>query len=204
MIADILKKVHRKFAKDTDYPEAGSEDLLTRIDHVDDAISEWEDLVDEGYSWKELMTTTQLVLSGTGTDPLPTDFRAFIRSFNMQGDGFQMATLIINGSEWNEVNASEGERMAQAGFSPNIFWDASGNFRSLPAMTGTITLPYLRKATRYTTGSETDEPEMSNPKFIEDYVTAMIFDDNSDDNKYESNMLAANEKLKKMKYKAMI
>ena len=55
MIADSLKKIHRKVIKDTDYPATGSEEVLVRLDHIDDGVSEWEDLVDEGYCWKELM-----------------------------------------------------------------------------------------------------------------------------------------------------
>jgi hypothetical protein len=205
MIADILQKAHRKFAKDTDYPVVGDEEFLIRLDHADDAIDEWESLVDEGYSWPELITSIPFTFAGLGSDSLPVDFRAFIRTFDMQGDeGFNMATLLIGGVEYTEVKAVDGEKMAQQGLSPNVFWNAGGNFRSLPALSGTIDLPYIRKATRFVTGAETTEPEMSNPKFIEDYVTAKIFLDNDDTTLYTSNMNDANGKLTKMKTKCLI
>ncbi len=201
MIEDILKKAHRKFSKDTDYPEAGSEDLLVRLDHADDAISEWEDCVKEGYNWSELMTSASFVFGGTGTDALPANFLDFPSSFG--DDGFERLELKIGNSSYSEVSSGEGEQLAQDGLSPNVYWIVGGNIRTLPAASGTVSLPYLKKATRYTTGVETTEPEMSNPKFIEDFVTAKIFLDNEDDNLYQSFMMQANEKLMKMKYKAL-
>lgn len=204
MIADILQKVHRKFAKDIDYPTAGSEELLVRLDHTDDAIDEYESCAKEGYNFKELMTSAPLVLGGSGTDPLPANFLTFIREFDMQSDGAKKASLQIGSSRFIEVKASEGEAMAQQGQSSNVFWSNGVNFRSLPAMSGTITLPYLKKHTRYITGAETTEPEMENPKFIEDYVTAKVFLDNSDDVFYQAFMTQANEKLKNMKYNALV
>lgn len=201
MIADILKKVHRKFAKDTDYPEAGSEDLLVRLDHVDDAISEWEDLVKEGYNWKELMTSDSLVFAGTGSDALPANFLSFIHSFG--DDGYEVAELMIGNALYTEVKAAEGSKYVQEELSPYIFWEEGGNIKTLPAALGTITLPYLKKATRFTVGDETTEPEMENPKFIEDYVLAKVFLDNDDSTLYQSFMTSAGEKLKQMKYNAL-
>jgi hypothetical protein len=202
-IEDILKKIHRKFAKDTDYPEAGSEDLLVRLDHVDDAISEWENCVFEGYNWKELMVApTAFVFGGTGTDSLPADFLSFPRYFS-QKTGFTKAQLEIGSTIYTEVKAGEGAQMEQEGLSPYVFWIEGGNIRTLPAVSGTINLPYLKKATRYTTGAETDEPEMEIPKFIEDYAVAKIFLDNDDEDLYQSFMNSAAEKLKQMKYNAL-
>lgn len=201
MIADILKKAHRKFSKDTDYPEAGSEDLLVRLDHVDDAISEWEDLVREGVNWKELITSDTLVFAGSGSDALPVDFLAFISYFD--DDYYQRAELKIGEAVYIQVKSGEGRQAEQDGATPYIFWQEGTNIKTLPAASASITLPYLKKATRYTTGAETDEPEMENPKFIEDYVTAKIFLDNDDDTLYQSYMNAAGEKLKNMKYNAL-
>lgn len=203
-IENILKKVHRKFAKDTDYPEAGSEDLLVRLDHADDAITEYEDCAKKGYSFKELITSASLTLGGTGTDALPADFLAFIRRFDMKAGGFTKAELLIGNCVMAEVSASEGNRLAQEGLSPNVFWVEGANIRTLPAAVGTITLPYLKKHTRYVTGIETDEPEMEDPKFIEDWVTAKVFLDNADDMLYQSFFASADEKLKDMKYNALV
>lgn len=201
-ITEILQRAHRKVSKDTDYPTAGSEDLLVRLDHVDDAISEWEDCVMEGYNWPELMVTpTAFVFGGTGTDALPANFLSFLRRFD--DDGFQKAEIQSESTVWSEIKAAEGEQMAHAGLSPYVFWIVGGNIRTLPAITGSIDIPYMKKATRYTTGSEATEPEMENHKFIEDYVTAKLFLDNDDDTLYQSFMSSAADKLKLMKYNAL-
>ncbi len=202
-IPDILKKIHRKFAKDTDYPEAGSEDRLVRLDHIDDAITEYEDCAKEGYPFKELITSAPLTFGGTGTDPLESDFLAFIRRFDVEEDGFKKAELEIGNVICTEVTAAEGRRMEQEGLSPNVFWAEGKNIRTLPAANGTITLPYLKEHTRYATGDETTSPEMENPKFIEDYATAKVFLDNADDMLYQSFMNSAAEKLTRMKYNAL-
>lgn len=199
----ILKKVHRKFSKDLDYPEAGSEDLMVRLDHADDAISEYEDCAKEGYPFKELITSDTLVLGGSGSDPLFDNFLAFIRRFDTASGGFKKAELQIGSITFTEVTSAEGNRLAQEGYSPNVFWAEGGNFRSLPAMTGSITLPYLKKHTRYVTGAETDEPEMEDPKFIEDYVAGKVFLDNSNGTLYQSFFSSASDRLKKMKYNAL-
>lgn len=202
-IAEILQKVHRKFSKDTDYPESGSEDLLVRLDHADDAISEWESLVFEGYNWKDLIVPAySFIFGGTGTDPLPINFLSFLRHFN-QENGFNKAEFQAGSVIYSEVKSNEGAQMEQEGLVPYVFWKEGDNIRTLPAVSGTIILPYLKKATRFTTGAETDEPEMEDQKFIEDYVLGKVFLDNADDTLYQSYFASANERLKRMKYNAL-
>lgn len=203
MIADILKTIHRGLTKDIDYPEAGSEDMLVRLDYVNKAISTWEACVREGYIWKELIVpATEIVFGGTGTDPLPANFLSFIQRFD-QSDGFKKAELQIGNSVYSEVKASEGEQMAQQGLAPYVFWSVSGNIRTLPAANGSINTAYLKKATRYATGAETEEPEMQDTSFIEDFVLAMQFLDNGDNDLYSMRFTLANETLKNMKYNAL-
>lgn len=202
MIIDILKRIHRKFAGDTDYPGTGSEERLVRLDRIDDAISEWEDCVDEGYSWKELQTSEAVSFGGSGSDDLPEDFRAFIRHFD-SNNGFQMAQFMVGSATYKEVNAAKGDQYLRAGLSPYVFWHSGGKIKSLPAIIGTIELPYIKKATRYVTGDEATEPEMENPKFIEEYAIAMEYLKNGDDTLYQSHFLSANEKLQKMKYNSL-
>lgn len=201
LISDILKKIHRKFSKDTNYPESGSEDRLVILDHVDDAITEWEDCVKEGYNWKELMTSATIALGGTGEDDLPDDFLSFVHYLGE--NGFAPAELLIGSTIYTEIKSGSGQTAKQQGLSPYVFWQEGGKIHTLPAVSGSVELSYLKKATRYETGEETDEPEMENPKFIEDYVTAKTFLDNADDTLYQAYMNSASEKLKVMKYNAL-
>lgn len=201
IIGKILEKIHRKFAKDTEYPQTSSEDMLVRLDFVDDAISEWEDCVMEGYNWPELIVPpTDFVFSGTGEDDLPINFLSFMRRFSQDEDGFKKAELAIGGAIYAEVNAPEGEQAVQEGLSPYIFWTVGGKIKTLPAVSGTIKMPYLKKAYRYVTGEETTEIEMANSKFIEDYVLAKLYFDNADDDNGQAYFVSADDRLKKMKY----
>lgn len=193
----ILEKIHRKFAKDTDYPEAGSEDFLVRLDYVNDAITEWENKAKEGIYWEELKDQSTVSCGGTGTDALPTDFLSFIRKNNADDD---FSALVIGNEYWLEVTMAQGIRAAQEGIAPHIFWREGTNLRSLPAMSGSLALPYIRKATRYETGAETDEPEMKDQTFIEDFVLSKVFLDNDDQSLYQAYALSAKEKLDGMMY----
>jgi hypothetical protein len=196
-VAEILKRVHRKFAKDTDYPEAGSEDLLVRIDHLNDGISEWENKVREGVYWPELVETTTLSCGGTGTDALPSDFLTFLRKNNEDDD----ASALVLGSEyWIEMTPAQGARAVAEGLSPHIFWKEGTNLRTLPAISGSLPFTYVRKATRYTAGDESTEPEMADHSFLEDYTVAKVFLDNSDDTLYANAANSASDKLDAMVY----
>lgn len=133
----ILEKIHRKFAKDTDYPEAGSEDFLVRLDYINDAITEWENKIKEGVYWEELKDSATVSCGGTGTDALPTDFLSFIRKNNADDD---FSALVIGNEYWLEVSMAQGIRSMQEGISPHIFWREGTNLRSLPAMSGSLAL----------------------------------------------------------------
>jgi len=197
-VAEILKRVHRKFAKDTDYPETGSEDILVRIDHLNDGIGEWEGKVREGIYWPELISDTPMTLGGSGTDAFPSDFLAFYLKNNEDDDA---SAITIGNNVWVEVTPAQGNIAIQEGMSPYVYWKEGKNLRTLPAISGTI--PYLRKATRYTTGEESTEPEMADHSFLEDYTVAKVFLDNSDDTLYTVNANSASDKLDAMTYQAI-
>lgn len=203
LINETLKKIHRKYSKDTDYPEgADNEDLLVRLDFVDDAISEYEGCIDEGYCWPELITKKDFIFNGTGVDALPENFLSFIKSFD--DDGSVKASFLIGNTLYEEANPSNGTELEQQGAtSSNVFWQEGENIRTLPAITGTYNLPCLEKHPRYTTGVESIPIKMRDPKFIEFYVAAKLFEEDEDGDQYETNMVSANEILKKMKYKSV-
>lgn len=196
-ISTRLERIHREFAGDTDYPEAGSEDFLVRLDSVNAAITEWENKVKEGVYWEELKDSATVSCGGTGTDSLPTDFLSFIRKNNADDD---FSALVIGNEYWLEVSMAQGIRAMQEGISPHIFWREGNNLRSLPAMSGSLALPYIRKATRYETGAETEEPEMKDTTFIDDFVLGKLYLKNEDDSLYQASMLSAKEKLDAMMY----
>ncbi|HBI17143.1 MAG TPA: hypothetical protein DDY52_03270 [Candidatus Moranbacteria bacterium] len=203
LISELLKKIHREYAKDTSYPEGSdNEEMLVRLDYVDDAIDEYESCVDEGYCWDELKTKLTFIFGGTGTDELPETFLSFIKKFGQKG--FEKAQFLIGNVTYSEIDASEGVELEQQGqTSGNVFWQEGDNIRTLPAIAGTYILPCLEKHPRYVTGEELTPIKMKKPKFIQYFVVAKLFLDDEDESLYEANMLAANEELKKMRYKQL-
>ena len=194
---EILKRVHRKFAKDIDYPETGSEDLMVRIDHLNDGVTEWENKYKDGIYWSDLVTHVSLVCGGTGTDLLPADFLSFIRKNNEDDDA---SVIVSGGNTWVEVTPAQGKIALDEGLSPYFFWREGENIVTIPALSGTVPFTYLRKATRYSTGTETTEPEMRDDSFLEDYALSKVFLDNSDNTLYTVYATSAKEKLDDMVY----
>lgn len=194
-IQEILKKAHRQWDKTSDYPDPLQDEWLVYVDHANDAIDEWESCVHEGYVWPALRTSALITFGGSGRDTLPEDFLSFIPQC-MSGP----TTLVIGGQEYTRIDACESGSYVQGTEYGTVFWAEGNIIRTLPAATGTYTIPYVRKATRYLTGMETVQPEMENHAFITMYVLAKTFADNNDHTGFTLNMTAANEKLDKMKY----
>lgn len=197
-IQELLQKVHISFEKNTDYPTAGEEDFSVRLNYLDDGITMWEKEAREGVLWKPLKKAASIAATGSGTDTEPTDFLAF-----MPAEG--KAPIITDGSnEWREVSAQDGNRMVQDEASdPYVFWREAGNIRTLPAITGTITFPYLRKATRYPLGTETTEIEIEDEKFLQEYVIACLYLDDDNLTQYQAHMNNAKDILTSMKYQTI-
>lgn len=203
-VADILKKAHRDFANDTDYPESGSEELLQRVDFLNDGITEHENKVKEGIYFDELMNpSATLACGGTGSDDLPGTFLSFYRAEDE--DGNHLPAVIGSGSTlWTEVSAKNGESLAQAGASPYVFWKLGSKLRTLPAASGTIAFPHMEKETRFVTGEETTEPELKDHEYLVSYVKARLYLKNNDDTLYEDAMNSANQKLDQMVYDVVL
>lgn len=197
-IVGILQKVHVRFEKNTDYPDATSEDGVVRVAYADDAISMWEKEAREGKYWQPLIAQASIVSGGLGTDPNEADFLEFMRAEDTEA-------IISDGSrEWSEVSPEEGNLQAQNGQNNYIFWLESGNIRTLPAISGTITFPYVRKATRYPLGTEVTALEIEDPMFIQEYVLAMLYLDDGNLNQYNTHMNNAVDILDTMEYQTIL
>jgi hypothetical protein len=197
-IQDLLNKVHVRFEKNTDYPDTSSDDFVVRLGYLDDAITMWEKEAREGVQWKPLKKAASIAAAGNGNDPQPADFLEFLKA---EGK----AAIISDGTnEWREVSAQDGNRAVQDGATdPYIFWREAGNIRTLPAITGTITFPYLRKATRYPLGTEITAIEIEDEKFLQEFIVAMLYLDDDNLSQYQAHMNNAKDILSTMKYNAI-
>ncbi len=197
-VEDIIKRAHRMAFADTDYPTSGTEDALVSVDGLNDGIAEWESLVEDGVIPEELLTSSDVVFGGSGTDTLPTDFRAFVPSVSDRG--WLPPSFYAGSSQYRFVPTSEGMMRAQAGSSMEaIFWREGANIRTLPAISGTVSLPYVKKATRAVSSTDTFEPECPNSEFLVSFLASRMAIDNEDDTtKYQLFASQASEKLSAM------
>ncbi|MEK7550082.1 MAG: hypothetical protein AAB519_03835 [Patescibacteria group bacterium] len=187
----LLEKAHRQFSRDIEYPETGSEERLVMVDHYNNALSVYESKAMEGIAFPDLMVTDEnLTCGGTGTDPLPNEFLTF---FRVRPE--LPAQLRVGSAYYREVSAAEGARFVMDQDAAQVFWIEGINLRSYPAISGSISFPYLKKATRIETGDETALSEIQNKYFISDFVTARLLIDNEDDTLYQQYNNDAIDKL---------
>lgn len=181
--SEILEKVHVRYEGDTSYPTSSEEDFIVRLAHLDDAIDVIQLKVKEGVKYSFLAKETTLTTGGTGTDALPADFLAFATDYLKAGS-----------LEYKKVSKEDGIKYEQAGLQPYYFWQEGTNLRSLPAISGDVTLPYQRKCTRFTTGDETEDVD-GNPKFYQEYILSKLYLDDGDLNQYNVHANEAKEYL---------
>ena len=195
-IAEIIQSAHRKWSGDIDYPTSGSDDMEMYVDFYNDAVTEWERQISAGVAWQELMTSETITCGGTGTDDLPGDFLSFIATSE---DSENYPAILKSGNNtWVQVHAREGLLHYQENNNAYVFWRENGKLRTLPAISGDVIVPYLRKATRAVTGEETTTPECPVPTFLVNFTSALISLHNEDQTKYEQYALTAQEILTDM------
>lgn len=186
-IQKIINNVHIKFSQSTENLDHLSEEWLIYVRYADDAISTWEDCVCEGYRWHELRAKSTVTFSGSGSDAAPENFLCFADD-----------VVRIGGTDYRVVAPAE---MGQCDGVTSIIWMDGEHLRTCPAVApGAHDFVYLRKATRYTTGTETAPIDMRNPKMIEHFVLARVYAANNDVSGYNIAMTDAAEALKTMKY----
>ncbi len=190
---EIIKQMHVGYAGDTEYPESGSDEMATMVRHANSAITEHERCVREGVQWPELKNDASVACGGTGTDLHGLEFLDFFR----EPDG--RASVSVGGSLYLVVSAQEGVRADRMGITPYYAWIEGKNLRTLPAASGTAEFKYLKKETRFSTGEETTEPEMSDPTMIVQYGIGMMRIDDEDFSQGEVNLSNAQEALRMMK-----
>lgn len=190
--SEILQKVHVRFEKNTDYPDSTSEDFVTRLAYLDDATSMAEKEIKEGVLPPEQVGTASFAATGLGSEDLAAmlpDFLGFLRNGNMP------ARIMTGNSEWIEVSANEGKSYEQDGSTPNVFWIEAGKLRSLPAINGTISFPYMKKLTRFVTGEEATNVSYPDPYFYIEYILSMLYLDDGNINQYNAHSNNAQELL---------
>lgn len=192
---EIIEKAWRNVFSDTDYPSVGSGELAKCVDFFNDAVGEWESLAKKGAIPTELISRDDIVFGGTGEDDLPSDFFALIPSVTDKGyQPFYFSDSL--GNTYKQISAREGIH-AQTDY---VFWVEGNHIRTFPALTDTINIPYIRKATRSVTGDEATESECPDHDFLVAYVSSYLANDDENETKYELFGVKSVERLDQMEY----
>lgn len=198
-IEEILKKIHIRYEKNTDYAQSGSEDLAIRIAYVNDALGNLEKEAREGVVFPFLITQTTLSLSGTGTDALPSDFLTFISTKE------QPAVFSLGSYVYTNASSDDGVYLTASGVETgNLFWQEGTNMRTLPPASGDISLYYQKKLPRYETGSESGDFLLTDTDYIQEYVLAYLYLDDENLNQYNAHINNAKELLENMRNVALV
>lgn len=199
-IEEVLQEVHKKYAKNTEYPVPGDDDFTFRLTHANDGIGLHEGEVFEGVQWSELIDEFAGTGAGTGVDDLADDFLATYRRRDENGD--HPAELYAGTITYYEVTPGQGMLAKRNGLGGNVFWIAGKKLHTFPVITGSFTLPYLRKETRYEEGTEVTPIDMANPLFLVFYILSMMFLKDRNAMGFNANQQLALEEMRKMRLKA--
>ncbi len=206
-IAELLQRVHVRFEKNVDYPASTEEDFIVRLAYADDSITEYEKKARKGTYFTPLIKQASIAATGTGTDLLPASaglvFLDFIRG--KDENGTLLPAIIKSGEvQWTEVRPEDGNVQVQNNFSNYVFWQEGLYIRTVPAISGTITFPYLKKAARYPIGKESDALEIEDETYMQEYILGYLYLDDGNLNQYTAHMNNAEDSLDTMDTQTII
>jgi hypothetical protein len=193
LIREVLNSAHLKYEKNIDYPDDTSEDTILRLAYAWDGIKIWSKEGKEGVFWKALKKDASISATGLGEDDLPNDFSIFIKAKECQ------AVISDGNAKWYEVSMADGNRIKQEGSNPYIFWIENKKIITLPAISGTIEFPYIKKPHQYIDITDTTEIEIDDPEFLVDYIAARLFLDDDNMSQYDNYFNSAQDSLISMK-----
>lgn len=193
---EALQEVHRQYEGNEDFPDVSSEDFIIRRSYGNKMIRTWEREVRNGIFWNALKKNASFVASGTGTDSLTThvsDFLSFIRQKDTPA-------YVSDGSRtWREVSVADGSRAVMENDRGYVFWVEGTDLRTFPEISGTVSFPYVRKATQYPVGTETIPIDIDEEDFLIDGILASLYIKDKNTNMYNVSINNVEDALERMK-----
>jgi hypothetical protein len=194
LVADLMKKIYKRFEKSSDDPDNTSEDYIVRLEYVNAEIEKWENEI--GIEWKELFgTLSQTLVNGVYNNNTGV---GTLENFKRPA-GF----LRIGEDKYEYVRPEQVEKEQRENPNKKIYTvtGSKGTYsiNVYPAVSGAFTLDYRKLATTYSTGTETTEIEMSDPSFIIHGVLSQLYQDDNNNSQAGVEMQISNEKMSAMK-----
>jgi len=195
-ITQVLEAVHRKYEGDTNYPSAGSEDHTLRLEHANDGIGIWEsEALDGDIIWPQLLAQATVTAGGGGADDLPSDFLATYRHSDSQ-----QSYCTSGDTTYRQVTAGVGQWRKKENIATEpVFWIEGDKLHTFPVATTDITLPYLRQATRYDTGTESTPIDVPDGYYLVYYVLSQLYLGDRDTAQMDYNLGRSEDLMAKMK-----
>lgn len=177
-ITQILQAIHQiQEEGDTDYPSSSEEDFVYRIALVNDAIRTWKEY--ENTIWETLVAThSDTTVASDTTYSAPADFvkpTGLLKIYNADGNPILFDKVFAKDAHILEktdpskryfyITGSPGEYVINLNPTPTTANGLSGK---------TLKLDYMKEPTYYSTGEETQEPEMTDHMFIVHWVLAQM------------------------------
>jgi hypothetical protein len=183
---DLLDAIHIKYEQATDTPALTDDDGKIRMSLLNEGINRWE--TEDDTRWRELLVLNAVgptIVAGTISYALTqTDFREFgsrIRFIKTDGTYFYVDITTVENLQRHintvgYVNPTTGALQAAisgnraVGYKLNLGWIPSATDATVGAIGY---FDYYKWANRLVV--VTDVPELSNPYFLIDFVTAELF-----------------------------
>lgn len=190
-IDEVMKAIHVKYEHNTDYYDSSHEDYKTRLALVNEKINMWEN--EEGILWRELFTTVTDRFDDNGT-------------YEISDILMPANKILCNGVYYEYLSPELIQEQEKYDLGKNVFTitqeDGVKSLNVRPALANEqFTFNYYRKATTYSTGSETEPLDMADPYFVVHSVAAELFLDDMDTEKAGVAVQIATQKLEGMKAK---
>lgn len=190
-ILEALTEVFTMYEKSADAPDTSSEDFVVRLAYANAAIDKWEN--EEGMDWKELYSTISNTLDANGE----FDDTATLADFKRPA-GY----LMIGSTKYEYVRPERWEVESQGSKKVYTVTGAKGtHIIKVNPNPGAVafTLDYRKTATKYSTGLEATEVEMSDPYFIVHDVLTQLYLDDRNSNQVSYELQVAQNKMDAMK-----
>lgn len=190
------------YEKNTEYPEASSDDYVLRLSYCNSAINVWA--TEKHVVWQTLFTDHSFTLSNNVTQynapanfEWPSDFLVMVdaagnETFFEYSRPEQVAEKKAQGKYIYWITGSPGAFKINISPTPTTANGFAGR---------TARLPYFKSATTYETGIESTVPEMTDPWFMIYWTLGLLYAD--DQNTVQARIMVqiAQDKLAGMRTK---
>jgi hypothetical protein len=177
-------QIHTNYTGANDTPAVGSTDWLIRLNHINRCIAQWA--AQKAVEWNELWTTgtttPSIITTSTTSYALPADFNrigGYIRL--VLSNGSKQPIKIIQAEEAAQAIADGLQKVYITGKPGSYILKLTWTPTASDVFTGsTVEFDYYKYP--LVLSSASDVPEMSDPYYIVEFVTAKLFQTQSPTN----------------------